>query len=61
VFENILLGRIFRPGKEKVKGGWRKMQNEELHSLHFSSYCDMTPESRNSGVRSEVDFLGNEH
>jgi hypothetical protein len=31
------------------------------HLQESSKYCDVTPESRNSGVRSEVDFLGNEY
>jgi hypothetical protein len=28
--------------------------------LFLHSYCDEMPESRNSGIGSEVDFLGNE-
>jgi hypothetical protein len=36
VFENRLLRRIFRPKKDGVPGGWRKLHNEELHNLYFS-------------------------
>jgi hypothetical protein len=36
VFENRMLGRIFRPKRDEVTGGWRKLHNEELHSLYAS-------------------------
>jgi hypothetical protein len=35
-FENRLLRRIFGPKRDKVTGRWRKLHNEELHSLYFS-------------------------
>jgi hypothetical protein len=35
VFQNGVL-RIFRPKKDKVIGGWRKLHNEELHNLYSS-------------------------
>jgi hypothetical protein len=28
--------RIFGPKRNKVKGGWRKMHNEELHNMYSS-------------------------
>jgi hypothetical protein len=28
--------RIFGPKGDEVTGGWRKLYNEELHSLYFS-------------------------
>jgi hypothetical protein len=34
VFENRALRRIFGPKRDKVTGGWRKLHNEELHSLY---------------------------
>jgi hypothetical protein len=34
VFENRMLRRIFRPKRDGVTGGWRKLQNEELHNLY---------------------------
>jgi hypothetical protein len=37
VFENRVLRRIFGPKRDDVKGGWRKIHNEELHSLYSSS------------------------
>jgi hypothetical protein len=36
VFENRVLGRIFGPMRDGVTGGWRKLHNEELHSLYSS-------------------------
>jgi hypothetical protein len=36
VFENRVLRRIFVPKREKVKGGWRRLHNEELHNLFAS-------------------------
>jgi hypothetical protein len=35
VFENRVLRRIFGP-KRKEDGSWRKLHNDELHSLYFS-------------------------
>jgi hypothetical protein len=34
VFENRVLRRIFGLKRDEVTGGWRKLHNEELHSLH---------------------------
>jgi hypothetical protein len=36
MFENRVLKRIFGPKRDVVMGGWRKLHNEELHSLYFS-------------------------
>jgi hypothetical protein len=36
VFENRVLRRIFGPKREEVSGGWRTLQNEELHNLYTS-------------------------
>jgi hypothetical protein len=36
VFENRVLRRIFGPKRDVVKGGWRKLHNEELHNLYSS-------------------------
>jgi hypothetical protein len=34
VFENRVLRKIFGPKRDEVTGGWRKLHNEELHSLY---------------------------
>jgi hypothetical protein len=36
VFENRKLRRIFRPNRDEVTGGWRKLYREELHNLYSS-------------------------
>jgi hypothetical protein len=36
VFENRVLRGIFGPKGDEVIGGWRKLQNEELHNLYCS-------------------------
>jgi hypothetical protein len=45
VFENRVLRRIFGPKREE-DGSWRKLYNDELHSLYFSSNIDKVIESR---------------
>jgi hypothetical protein len=34
VFENRVLRRIFGLERDEMKGGWRKLHNEELHDLY---------------------------
>jgi hypothetical protein len=34
VFENIVLRRMFRPNRDEVTGGWRRMHNEELRDFY---------------------------
>jgi hypothetical protein len=36
VFENRVPRIIFEPKRNEVTGGWRKLHNEELHSLYSS-------------------------
>jgi hypothetical protein len=36
VFENRVLRRIFGSGRDEVKGGLRKLHNEDLHNLYSS-------------------------
>jgi len=36
VFENMVLGRIFRPRRDEVTGEWRRLHNEELNDLYSS-------------------------
>jgi hypothetical protein len=37
VFVNRVLRRIFGPRRDEVTGGWRKLHNDELHSVYSSS------------------------
>jgi hypothetical protein len=36
MFDSRVLRRVFGPKRDEVTGGWRKLHNEELHSLHSS-------------------------
>jgi hypothetical protein len=36
VFENRVMRRIFEAKRDEVTGEWRKLHNEELHSLYSS-------------------------
>jgi hypothetical protein len=36
VFGNRVLRGIFRPKRDEVTGGWRKLHSEELHNLYSS-------------------------
>jgi hypothetical protein len=36
VFENRVLRRIIGPKRDGIRGGWRKLHNEELHNLYAS-------------------------
>jgi hypothetical protein len=49
VFENRVLRRIFGPKREE-DGSWRKLHNDELHSLYSSPNVVKVIKSRNFGV-----------
>jgi hypothetical protein len=34
VFETRVLRRIFGLKRQEIRGGWRKLHNEELHNLY---------------------------
>jgi hypothetical protein len=36
VYENRVLRRIFRPKREEVARGWKRLNKEELHNLNAS-------------------------
>jgi hypothetical protein len=36
IFENRVPRRTFRPKRNEVMGGWRKLHSEELHNLYSS-------------------------
>jgi hypothetical protein len=37
VFENRVVRVIFLPRRDEVTGEWKKLPNEELHDLYYSS------------------------
>jgi hypothetical protein len=41
-----MLRRIFEPKRDKVTGKWRKLRNEELNYLYFSSIIFRVMKSR---------------
>jgi hypothetical protein len=36
LFDNRVLRRLFGPKRDKVRGGWRKLPNEELNDMYCS-------------------------
>jgi hypothetical protein len=46
VFENRALRRIFGPERDEVRGKWRRLNNEELYALYFSSNIIRAMKSR---------------
>ena len=36
VFENRVLGRLFGPKRDEVRGRWRRLHNEKLNDLYSS-------------------------
>jgi hypothetical protein len=60
VFENRLLRRIFGPKRDEVTGEWRKLHNEELHSLHSSPNIIRQIKSRRMRWSGHVARMGEE-
>jgi hypothetical protein len=46
VFENRVLRRIFGLKRDKMKGDWRRLHNEELHNLYSLPNIIRTIKSR---------------
>jgi hypothetical protein len=58
VFENRVLRRIFGPERDEVTGDWRKLHNEELHSLYSSPNIIRMIKSRTMGWAWHVARMG---
>jgi hypothetical protein len=58
VFQNRVLRRIFGPKREEVIGGWRKLQNEELHDLYSSPSIIRVMKSRRMRCVGHVGRMG---
>jgi hypothetical protein len=58
VFENRALRRIFGPKMDGVAGGWRKLQNEELHNLYSSRSIIRIIKSRKMRWTGHVAWMG---
>jgi hypothetical protein len=50
VFENRVLRKIFVRKRDEVRGGWRKLHNEELHNLYSSPSIIRMIKSRRWGM-----------
>jgi hypothetical protein len=57
VFENRVLRRIFGPKREE-EGSWRKLHNDELHSLRSSSNIVRVIKSRRMRCAKHVARMG---
>jgi hypothetical protein len=55
VFENRVLRRIFGPKRQEVRGGWRRLHNEELHNLYTSPNIIRVIKSRRVGWAGHVE------
>jgi hypothetical protein len=58
VFENMVLRRILGTKRDEETGGWRKLQNEELHNLYFSPSVITKIKSRRMGWEGHVARMG---
>jgi hypothetical protein len=50
--------RTFRPKREEVAEGWRRLHNEELHNLYASSNIMRVTKYRNIGWAGHVARMG---
>jgi hypothetical protein len=60
MFENRVLRRIFGPKGDEVTGGWRNVQNEELHRLYSSPSIIRMMKSRRIKWAGHVARMGEE-
>jgi hypothetical protein len=56
-FENTVLRRIFGPKREE-DGSWRKLHNDELHSLYSSSNIVRVIKSKRMSLAGHVARMG---
>jgi len=54
VFENRVFRRIFGLKRDEVTGEWRKLHNEELSDLYFSSFIVQVIKSRRMRLAGHV-------
>jgi len=60
VFQNMVLSRMFGPKREKVKGEWRRLHNEELNDLYSSPNIVRVIKSRRMTWVGHVARMGEE-
>jgi hypothetical protein len=55
---NRVLRRIFGPKRDEMTGGWRKLHNEELHSLYSSPSIIRMIEYRRMTLAGHIASMG---
>jgi hypothetical protein len=60
VFEYRVLGKIFGIKRDEVRGDWRKLHNEDLHTLYSSTDIIRQIKSRRMGWAGHVARMGEE-
>jgi len=60
VFENVVLRRIFGPGRDEVTGEWRRLHYEELNDLYSSPNIVRVIKSRKMRWAGHVARMGEE-
>jgi hypothetical protein len=60
VGENRVLRRTFGPKREEVVGGWRRLYDEELHSLYTSPNIVRVIKSKRMSWKGHVACMGDE-
>jgi hypothetical protein len=58
LFENRVLRRIFIRKREEVEGGWRRLNNEELHNLYVPPSINRVINSRRMRRFGQVACMG---
>jgi hypothetical protein len=58
MLENRVLRRIFGPKRDEVTGDWRKLHNEELHNLYYSTNIIRMIKSRRMRWKRQVARMG---
>jgi hypothetical protein len=57
-FENMVLRRIFGPKRDEMTGEWRKLHNEELNDLYYSTNIVRVIKSRRMRWAGHVAHMG---
>jgi hypothetical protein len=57
-FENRVLKRIIGLKEDEIVGGWRKLDNGELHNLHSSADINIMMKSKRIGWAEHLAHMG---